>query len=157
MDPSVLATAIGAASGIFTSGVFFSSSQMVVPLLYKHTSHVQTDIFAGFFWRGFAVVAPGALASATAFGVAAYLQPEKRVELGAAAALALAPLAWTRLAMQSDIDKLLKCQDSKVEQEKLGDKEILRLLKGWKTRNWVRAGTIGAGGVLGLWILLHSS
>lgn len=155
MHPADISTAVGIAAGCFVSGVFFSSSQMVVPLLYNQTTQVSTEIFTKFYWRGFAVVAPLAVASTTAFGYAAYLLPEHRTQLGIAAALSLVPLPYTQIVMAKGISTLIKCENNRVEQEKLGEKEILRLLKSWKANNMVRFGATGMGGLLGLWILLN--
>ena len=155
MQPADLSIAAGIVSGLFVSGVFFSSSQMVIPLLYNHTPQIQTEIFTKFYWRGFAVVAPLAVASTTAFGAAAYLLPEYRTELAVAAALSVTPLPWTQIVMAKTIGSLIKCENNKVEQEKFGREGILRLLKSWKGNNMVRFGATGAGGLLGLWVLLN--
>jgi hypothetical protein len=155
MHPGDLSIAAGIVAGTFVSGVFFSSSQMVIPLLYKHTPQVQTEIFTKFYWRGFAVVAPLAVASTTAFGYAAYVLPRYRTELSVAAALSLVPLPYTQLVMAKGIQTLIKCENNAVEQEKLGGQEILRLLQSWKANNMVRVAATGAGALLGLWILLN--
>lgn len=157
MDAATTATAVGITSSLLCSGVFFSSSWMVVPMLYDRAIPVSTSIFSEFYYRGLATVAPLSAIAAVGFGTAAYFNPARRNELAVAAALSLTPLVWTRFAMQTTIETLLKASDSVVEQEKLGGQEVVRLLKQWVLMNYVRVFALGGAGATGLWTVLDRS
>ena len=68
----------GVASSIFVSGIFFASSQLMLPLLYPLPTDISTRTFTALFYSGARAIVPLVLVGASATGVAAYLDPSHR-------------------------------------------------------------------------------
>ncbi|GME24760.1 hypothetical protein BKCO1_23000136 [Neofusicoccum parvum] len=141
---------LGFTSSIYLSGIYFSSSHLTLPILYRFPSSTSTSIFEEFYYRGAITVVPLALFSTLSSGVSAYLQPEKRASFAAAAALTIGTLAWTRAAMMGTIEALVGAARDEKVREKVGENGVVEGLKRWKWMNMVRAGLALAGGVVGL-------
>ncbi|OJD34463.1 uncharacterized protein BKCO1_23000136 [Diplodia corticola] len=153
MEPSALVrtTAIlGFSSSIYLSGIYFSSSQLTLPILYRLPSATSTSVFDEFYHRGAVTVVPLALASTLCSGLAAYLQPVGRATFACAGALTIATLGWTRLAMMGTIDALIAAANDERVREEMEAGEVVEKLKTWRWMNMVRAGLSLAGGMAGL-------
>lgn len=147
--------AVGITSALILSGVYFGSSQLTVPILYRLEPATAATIFSEFFYRGYATVVPFAAVSAVSFLTASYYEPEKRQRLIGATVAVLSALIWTRLAMTTTIDTLLEADKNAAVLQNLGGDEVIRLLKQWHWMNFVRAGLTVTGGALGLWTLVQ--
>ena len=139
---------LGIGSSLFIAGTNFSASHLTLPILYRLPDATGANIFSELFQRGAKTLIPLISLSTLSTGVAAYLDPERRVGYSIAAALTITPLAWTRIAMMPAIDRLLHINETKAEKVEKGEVEVL--LRRWKWMNMVRAGLSLAGGAVAL-------
>ena len=146
--------AAGVTSALLLSGVYFGSSQITVPALYRLPSRTSTSVFTEFYYRGLVVVVPLALVSTVSSALVAYRAPFQRSVMISAGSLVIGTLVWTRAVMMGTIQRLLDAGAGTTPGGKMGDAEVVRLLKQWKWMNFVRSGLSMAGGVLGMWALL---
>lgn len=155
MEASIIPLqALGLTSSIFLSGIYFSSSHLTLPILYRFPSSTSTSIFTEFYHRGLTTVVPLALASTLSSATAAYLVPAQRTNHVIAGAATFATLPWTAVVMMSTIQRLIELNESEVEREKSGTEEVMRLLKRWKAMNMVRSAMAMVGGLVGLMALI---
>ena len=147
-------SSLGLSSSLILSGMYFSSSQLTLPILYRLPDATSTDIFQELYYRGAATVVPLCAFSTLSSGAAAYYDSMRRRGFVSAAVLTFASMPWTLLVMKSGIDRLLKLHESSVEREKAEKGEVERLLRTWKWMNVVRGAFCAAGGAVGLVALL---
>jgi hypothetical protein len=147
--------ALGITSSLILGGVYFGSSQLTAPILFRLEPVVAVSIFSEFYYRGAATVVPLALVASTSYGAAAYYEPTKRRRLILGIVAVLSALAWTRLVMAKHIDRLLEAEKSAAVLQKMGGEQVVYCLRQWHWQNFVRAATSLAGGVLGLWTLIQ--
>ena len=74
----------------------FSASHLTHPILYRLPIEASASVFSELYYRGAKSVVPIALISTLCSGLAAYLDPEKRVGYAVAAAASFATLPFTR-------------------------------------------------------------
>lgn len=144
----------GITPAIFVSGFSFATSYLTLPPLYKQTASISTPIFSHVYFAGAFVAAPSALVSTAAFSYIAYALPESRTISTVAAALALAPLLWTRTVMFSGIQRINSVAADPREQEKASATELEGLLRTWTWQNYVRSASSLAAGIAGFTALL---
>jgi hypothetical protein len=141
---------VGLSSSLFLSGIYFTSTQVALPILYGLPVSTSTKGFNQLYYRGFAVVAPLAVISTLCAGGSAYLDSKNRVGYAIAGTATFGTLAWTRFVMWSCIQRLLTISNDMRLQEKIGAPEVERLLTQWGQMNLVRFGMAAIGGILGL-------
>jgi NADH:ubiquinone oxidoreductase subunit 6 (subunit J) len=146
---------VGLTSSIFLAGTYFSSSQLTLPILYRLPTATSTSVFSEFYYRGAIAVVPMAIVSTLSFGAVAYLLPEQRTTWGTAAIAPILTLPWTALIMMGTIQRWLKLDQDKVEQEKASTEEVVGMLKTWRWMNFVRGGMALVGGGVSAWTLVH--
>ncbi|EXJ80036.1 hypothetical protein A1O3_08322 [Capronia epimyces CBS 606.96] len=141
---------LGLSTSLYLSGVHFSASQLTLPILYRLPAATSTSIFTELYYRGAKTIVPLALLSSLSTGLAAILDPERRVGYAVAAGLTLATLPWTRLAMTGTIETLIGLSNDAAAREKVQDGEVEGLLRRWNWMNLVRSVLDGMGGIVAL-------
>lgn len=144
------ASLVGLSSSIYLSGVHFSASQLTLPILYRLPTQTSTSIFTELYYRGASTIVPLVLLSSLSTGIAAFLDPARRVEYAFAAGLTFATLPWTRVAMADNIEKLIAIAEDATLREKVPAAEVERLLRQWTWMNMVRSVLDGLGGIVAL-------
>jgi hypothetical protein len=150
---------------LFVSGRFFSSSNLVIPLLSTlDHQRVTPGAFAGFYHAGLRIVVPLTLVGSASSAVVAFLSKDntERLVWITAAVATFAVLPWTRLGMWQTIDTLLKIADETGSgtgfvSEK--DKKVVvqNLLTRWETMNYARSLFALAGGLIAGWKVVSST
>ena len=141
---------VGFSSSLFLSGIYFTSSQVALPILYGLPVATSTAGFSTLYYRGFAVVGPLVALSSTCSGISAYLDSHKRVGYAIAGIATFATLPWTRFVMWNGIQRLLAISADVKLQEKVQVADVEKLLDQWGWMNFLRAGMAGVGGVVAL-------
>ncbi len=142
---------LGLSSSFWLSGIYFSASQLTLPLLYRLPAETSTNIFTELYYRGAQTIVPLALLSTLSTGLSAYLDPERRSGYAVAATATISSLAWTAAFMSGTINRLIAISKDANLQEKAGPSgEVEMLLRRWKWMNNVRAGLCAVGGLLAL-------
>lgn len=149
--PTLLRTTsiLGISTSLFMSGIHFSASHLTLPLLYHLPVETSSSVFAEYYHSGARTVVPLSIVSSIFTGVAAYLDPQKRVGYAVAAAATFATLPFTTLVIMSVNKRLLAIAGDQTVREKAADGEVEMLLRRWTTLNMVRAVMGGVGGMLG--------
>ena len=154
MEPSVKSLqVVGLTSSLFLSGIYFASSHLTLPILYRLPTSTGTSVFVELYNRAVPVVVPLAVVSSLSSATVAYLDPAQRTSWAVAGALTLATMPWTIVVMMSTNKRLMELDESEVEREKAGSQEVVRLLKQWTWMNMTRSVMAMAGGLLGFWAL----
>jgi hypothetical protein len=151
-SPVLRASALlGLSSSLWLSGIYFSASQLTLPLLYRLPAETSTKVFTELYYRGAKTIVPLALLSTASTGLSAYLDPDNHLKYAVAAAATISSLAFTAAAMTPTIDRLIAIsKDTTVMVKSAASGEIETLLRRWKWMNNVRAGLCAVGGVLAL-------
>lgn len=149
---------IGLTTSIHLSGIYFSSSHLALPLLYRMPTDASTQAFTQLYYRGAKTVVPMALFSSLCAGVAAYLDTDQRRRVGyaVAAVATIATLPWTQLVMMDTNHALLAIGADQKAREKVSAAEVEGLLRRWTWMNFVRSGFAAVGGVVGLMVVVDS-
>jgi len=157
MDTSKVAKSLaltGTASALWVSGIQFSKSSIAGPLfntlLEQNPPAITERAFETFYHRGVVTVFPITVLSTICCGTAAYLTPSKRIEYGVAAGLLVGSHLWTRIAMPSFNEPLMRVSQEGVITDEGQKEELEYLLRSWGVLNVVRTGMIGVAGILGL-------
>ncbi|KAH8705669.1 hypothetical protein BGW36DRAFT_367976 [Talaromyces proteolyticus] len=146
-------------ASLLASGIFFSSSNLVIPLLSKlDHQRVTPGAFADFYHAGLRVVVPLTIVGSASSAVVAFLSKDKteRLVWSTAAVATFAVLPWTRLGMWQTINTLLKIADETgsgagVVSEKEKKVVVQGLLTRWKTMNYARSAFTLVGGLIAGW------
>ncbi|OIW35449.1 DUF1772-domain-containing protein [Coniochaeta ligniaria NRRL 30616] len=141
---------VAVTSAIWQSGIHFSNSQLVLPILYRQPVGVSTAVFAELFRRGTNAIVPLMAITALATGTSAYLDPQKRMQYAASGLLTLSILPWTIFVMMGVIQQLITIAEDPKIQEKTSHAAVEGLLRSWTWMNFVRAGLSLAGGLVAL-------
>jgi hypothetical protein len=152
-----IAQIAGFSTPLFTSGIFFASSQLILPPLYDLPVSTSTPIFRQVYYNGLAVIVPLIVASTTSNAFLAYAaeSSELRAIYASASASIIGTLLWTVLVMMDGIKKLNGIAESAVEQEKADKNEVQGLLRGWTTQNFVRSGLAFTGAMTSVYATLY--
>ncbi|KAF2219897.1 hypothetical protein BDZ85DRAFT_267787 [Elsinoe ampelina] len=147
--------AIGLSAAFIQAGFSFGVSWMVLPKAYDLPPSSSLPLFKYIFNSGGLFVVPFGGITALVTGAAAYRDPEQRVPLSIATAIAVAPMIYTRLYMFPGIQTLLSYEAGSAEKASADAGRIVKLLQGWTAQNYVRAGMSFTAGALGLYLLLQ--
>jgi hypothetical protein len=153
MDSSTIlrsTSLVGFSSSLFLSGIYFSSSHLTLPLLYHLPTDISTSAFTTLYYSGANTVVPLAIFSSLCSGVAAYLDPPKRVGYAIAAVSTIASLPWTLVVIAKTNETLIAMSKDAHVREKAKAGEVEALLRRWTWMNMVRAGMAAVGGIVGL-------
>lgn len=140
-------SAVAVTSSIWLSGIYFSNSQLVLPILYRRPVGISSTIFAELFQRGTNTIVPLMVVSALASGASAYLDPQKRVQYAVSGLVTLSTLPWTIFVMMGVIQRLIAIAEDPRLLEKTDQTAVEGLLRSWTWMNFVRAGLSLAGGL----------
>jgi hypothetical protein len=141
---------VAVTSSIWLSGIYFSNSQLVLPILYRKPVGVSSAIFAELFQRGTNAIVPLMVISALATGTSSYLDPQKRTQYAISGLLTLSTLPWTIFVMMGVIQQLITIAEDPKIQEKTSQAAVEGLLRSWTWMNFIRSGLSLAGGLLAL-------
>lgn len=141
---------VAVTSSIWLSGIYFSNSHLVLPILYRQPVGVSSTIFAELFKRGTNTIVPLMAISTLATGTAAYLDPQRRMQYAIAGIVTLSTLPWTIFVMMRVIQQLITIAEDPKVQEKKADAAVEELLRSWTRMNYVRSALSLAGGLIAL-------
>jgi hypothetical protein len=149
------AQVLGLTSSIFLSGINIGTSHLTVPILYTRPTSISAPVFNELYTRGAATLVPLCIFSASCSALVAYLLPSQRKLWATAAVATIAQLPWTIFGMMKTNNRLNTIAASKNEQEKVGEEEVVGLLRQWAWMNVVRGVLAMVGGLAGVWAVIE--
>lgn len=157
MDTSSIvstAQALGTSANFFAAGVSFASSALVISPLLPLSVSDSARIFSTLYNVGKFTQGPISSTATIANLVAAYYSASGAAN-GTAAALSMAPLAFTGIYMMPGISRLLSIHAMDgAQKQAVGRKEVVDLLLAWKGQNYVRTTLMITAGLIGGYTLM---
>jgi len=158
---ALIAQMVGLTSSAFVSGAIITISVVCVPPLLQSSASTLTQQWRTLFWRGASRLPFLAAISCFTSGYAAYARYKAAAASHrgddsswlypvATAALTVAIVPFTVLAMSKTNNKLLRLASLKA-QEPGASAEAFKLVEFWSTLNLTRGLLPLAGSVVGLW------
>ncbi|MCJ1358169.1 MAG: hypothetical protein MMC33_008167 [Icmadophila ericetorum] len=155
MDTTIrTAQVLGLTSSIFLSGINIGASLLTLPILYHHPTSISTPFFSEYYTRGAVTLVPLCVFSSLCSALVAYLLHSQRQLWAVAAVATLSQPPWTLLVMSKTNNRLIAIAASKHEQEKVGNEEVVGLLRRWAWMNIVRGLLALVGGLVGVYALI---